>query len=117
MLVYGLCIFLLAGGIGTSPSIVWTAISVFGIAVAVVGLRAILGRAVVVRPDALIVQPYWPIRRQVPWYRIEHVEVVPESWSLLVELNSGERLGLPCVERVDDLYERVDHHRKALDSI
>ena len=116
MLVYGLCIFLLAGGIGTSPSFVWTAISVFGIAVALVGLRAILGRAVLVQDDALVVQPYWPQRRRIPWYRIDHVEVVAESWSLVVELNSGERVALPCVERVDDLYERLDHHRKALDA-
>ena len=62
--------------------------------------------------SALVVQPYWPQRRRIPWYRIDQVEVVAESWSLVVELNSGERLALPCVEHVDDLYERVVHHRK-----
>ena len=117
VVVYGLCIFLLASGIGTSPSLVWTAVSVAGIVIALVGLRAVLGRAVLVESDALVLQPYWPRRRRLPWYRIDHVEVVPESWSLVVELNSGERIALPCVEQVDDLYERVERHRRALDSI
>ncbi len=117
VVVYGLCIFLLAGGVGASTSLAWSLISVLGIVIALVGLRAILGRAVLVRSDALVVQPYWPVRRRIPWYRIDQVEVVPESWSLVLELNSGERVPLPCVEHVDDLYERVDHHRKALDAI
>ncbi len=117
VVVYVLCIFLLVGGIGAGGSLLWTAISIAGIAVALVGLRAILGRAVLVQPDALVVQPYWPVRRHIPWYRIDQVEVVPESWSLVLELNSGERVALPCVEHVDDLYERVDRRRKALDAI
>lgn len=108
---------MLASGIGASPSVIWTVVSVVGIAIALMGLRAVLGRAVLVESDALVVQPYWPKRRRVLWYRIDQVEVVPESWSLVVELNSGERIALPCVEQVDDLYERVEHHRKALDSI
>jgi hypothetical protein len=38
------------------------------------------------------------------------------SGTLEIELNSGERLALPCVENLDDLYHRMEHHRQALDA-
>ena len=70
---------------------------------------------VVIDDDHLVIQPYWPVRRRIPWYRMDHSEVMPGSWRLLIEMNSGERFELPCVDGVDRLYEEVESHRKALD--
>ena len=48
--------------------------------------------------------------------RIYGVDVIPGTWTLEVELNPGERVSLPCVDRVDDLYERVEAARAQLGS-
>ena len=58
----------------------------------------------------------WPLRRDIAWYRIYGVDVIPGTWTLEVELNPGERVSLPCVDRVDDLYERVEAARSQLGS-
>jgi hypothetical protein len=90
--------------------------SLVGVASSVYGLRIILGPAVEVRPEGLRVLKSWPRRRTIPWYRILEIEVVPGYWVLDVELNSGERFSLPCVEHVDDLYEHIQAQRQDLDA-
>ena len=94
----------------------WRALSLVGLLSSGYGLRIVLGPAVEVRPDGLRIMKSWPRRRDIPWYRIFEVEVVPGFWLLDIELNSGERIELPCVERVDDLYERIEELRQRLDA-
>lgn len=93
----------------------WRILSTVGLLSSIYGLRIVLGPAVEVRPDGLRVLARWPWRRDIPWYRIFQIEVVPGYWVLDLELNSGEQLELPCVEKVDDLFERIEHHRQRLD--
>ena len=94
----------------------WRGLSLIGLLSAIAGLRILLGSVVVVRPRGLRLQRNWPIRREIPWYRILQIDVIPGFWNLEIELNSGERLALPCVENLDDLYHRMEHHRQALDA-
>jgi hypothetical protein len=94
----------------------WRVLSIVGLASSIYGLRIVLGPAVEVRPNGLRVLKSWPWRRDIPWYRIYEIEVVPGYWVLDLELNSGEQLQLPCVEHVDDLYERIELHRSRLDA-
>src|SRR5262245_32421421 len=94
----------------------WRAISAVGVLAAMLAVRIVLGPAVVVTSNALIIQRTWPAKRRIPWYRIDHAEVMPGFWTILVELIDGERLELPCVEHIDDLYENLEHYRTALDS-
>jgi len=93
----------------------WRTLSIVGLLSSIYGLRIVLGPAVEVRADGLRVFKRWPWRREIPWYRIYQVEVVPGYWVLDLELNSGEQLELPCVEHVDDLFERIEEHRQRLD--
>lgn len=93
----------------------WRTLSVVGLLSSIYGLRIVLGPAVEVRADGLRVFKSWPWRRDIPWYRIYQVDVVPGYWVLDLELNSGEQLELPCVEHVDDLFERIEEHRQRLD--
>ena len=86
-----------------------------GLVTSVLALRVVVGAAVVVREQGLRIQRLWPITRDLPWYRILSTEVVPGYWFLELELNSGERVELPCVEHLDDLYERIEAHRRDLD--
>lgn len=95
----------------------WTSAAVGGLVAAVVGIRTLWGAVVVVTPEELVVQPSWPLKRRIRWYRIEHVEVVPGLWTLLVELISGDRVELPCVERFEELYRLVEQRRRALDQV
>ena len=95
---------------------VWRVLSVVGLVLSVWGLRILHGPAVVLRASGLRLQPRWPLRRDVAWYQVFAVEVVPMSWNLELELNSGERLALPCVAHVDDLYERIERARAQLGS-
>jgi hypothetical protein len=90
--------------------------AVLGIALAVAGLRIVLGPAVVVRDAGLRVFTWWPRHRDLAWYRVFAVDVVPGAWQLELELNSGERVLLPAVERVDELYERIEELRQHLDA-
>ena len=94
----------------------WRTLSTVGLLSSIYGLRIVLGPAVEVRPTGLRVLKHWPWRRDIPWYRIFEVEVVPGYWVLDLELNSGEQLELPCVEHVDDLFERIEEHRSRLDA-
>ena len=108
--------FFVPGIFAPGLSFWWHALSVFGLLTSVAGLRILLGSVVVVRPQGLRVQRNWPLRRDIPWYRMLEIDVIPGFWNLEVELNSGERLSLPCVENLDDLYHRMEHHRQALDA-
>jgi hypothetical protein len=112
--LFSLCVLFLASGLATG-SFWFSFFGVAGAVVALAGVRMMLGPVVVVDDANLTIQPYWPIRRRVPWYRIDHAEVVPGTWCLLIEMNSGERFELPCVSDFDDLYEQVEGRRKALD--
>jgi hypothetical protein len=94
----------------------WHILSVVGLLTAFAGLRIVLGSVVVVRPTGLRIQRNWPIRRDIRWYRILAIDVIPGFWNLEIELNSGERIALPAVEDLDDLYHRMEHHRQALDA-
>jgi hypothetical protein len=94
----------------------WHALSAIGLLTAVAGLRIVLGSVVVVRPQGLRIQRNWPIRRDIRWYRILSIDVIPGFWNLEIELNSGERIALPAVDELDDLYHRMEHHRQALDA-
>jgi len=94
----------------------WRVVSAAGLIASVLALRTLLGPVVVVRQKGLRIQRNWPLRRDVTWYRILTIDVIPGFWNLEVELNSGERLSLPCVEDLDDLYQRMETHRQALDA-
>ncbi len=100
------------GGIDTSVRL----LSAAGILSSIYGLRIILGPAVEVRPDGLRLLKAWPRRRDIAWYRILEVDIVPGFWMLDLRLNSGEAISLPCVENVDDLYERIEELRSKLDA-
>jgi hypothetical protein len=111
----------LAAGFGTAlvdpaSSLAVRAGCVIGLALIGFGLRIVLGPAVIVRPDGLRIITWWPRYRDVAWYQIYDVEVVPGQWVLELELNSGERITLPVVERVDDLYEQIEDLRQRLDA-
>jgi hypothetical protein len=82
----------------------------------VAGLRILWGPVVVVRDAGLRVQRNWPLRRDIRWYRILAIDVIPGFWHLEVELNSGERLALPAVDDLDRLYRLMEQHRQALDA-
>lgn len=91
-------------------------ICVAGVGSVAFSLRALLGAAVVVRDDALVLQRSWPARRVIPWYRIEMVDVLPGFWNLEIQLNSGERVEVPPVQELDELYRLVEHQRTHLDA-
>lgn len=111
-----IAVFMVPGVVAGGVSAPVRLVALAGLVTAALGIRALLGSIVVVAPDGLTIQKNWPLRRRVPWYRILAVDVVPGFWNLEVELNSGERLVLPCVEHLDVLYEDMERHRHALDA-
>jgi hypothetical protein len=115
--VFALCTLALSASAFAGGPWWWRFASLVGLAVALLGLRTMLGAVVTVDDRYLTIQPYWPLRQRLTWYRIDHAEVVPGYWVVVLELNSGVRIQLPCVEDIDDLYHRVEYHRKALDII
>lgn len=95
----------------------WVRVTAVAVALAsVAGLRILWGSVVVVRDDGLRVMRNWPLRRDIRWYRILAIDVIPGFWHLEVELNSGQRLALPPVDDLDRLYRLMEHHRQALDA-
>jgi hypothetical protein len=90
--------------------------SLAGLGLSAFGLRIVLGPAVVLRAEGLRIFHWWPRRRDIAWYRVFAVDVVPGRWLLELELNSGERIELPVVERVDQLYEQIEDLRQRLDA-
>lgn len=101
---------------GANVDLGYRMLSLVGLLSSIYGLRIVLGPAVEVRRDELRLMKSWPRRRDIAWYRILEVDIVPGYWLLDIELNSGERIELPCVERVDDLYERIEELRSRLDA-
>lgn len=117
VVVLGLCfVFFLPGLFGPGLDLAWRLLSLVGLVTSLLALRVVLGAAVVVREEGLRIQRLWPLTRDLPWYRILSTEVIPGFWFLELELNSGERVELPCVEHLDDLYERIEAHRRDLDA-
>lgn len=108
-------VFFLPGLVGQGLDMWWRVLSGVGIVVTLLALRVVLGAAVVVGDAGLRLQKLWPLTRTVPWYRILSTDVIPGFWFLEIELNSGERIELPSVEHLDDLYERIEAHRRDLD--
>jgi hypothetical protein len=115
--LFVICGLILLGGALSNDAVVWRLLSGVGVIASALAIRIVLGPIIVVKPKELVIQRNWPIRRRIVWYRIDHVEVIPGFWTILVELNSGERFELPCVDPVDDLYEQLELHRKALDNV
>lgn len=103
---------ILAGGL----ELWWRVVSLVGFLTSLIGLRIILGAVLVVRDRGLLILRNWPLRRDIPWYRILQIDVVPGFWNLEIELNSGERIALPPVRDLDGLYQRMERHRQALDA-
>lgn len=93
----------------------WAVVSVLGLVLSVGAIRILSGAVVVVREEGLRIQRNWPIRRDIPWYRINEVEVVPITWVLHIELNNGEQIELPAVEHLDELFSQVEELRQRLD--
>ena len=109
-------LFLVALTLGTGVEPVLRVIGIIGVATTVAGLRIVLGPVVVVGDEGLRITRSWPLRREIPWYRILDVEVVPVSWVLEIELNNGEHIELPAVEHLNELYERIEALRHELDA-
>lgn len=111
-----LCGLFFLSGIVAAIDIWWRLFSIVGLVFAVLGLRTLLGPVVVVSPKGVRIQRNWPIRRQFQWHRILLIDVIPGFWNLELELNSGERISLPCVDDVDGLYRQMERFRTALDA-
>jgi len=107
---------LLSGIFYAEEGLFWQALGVVGVVGSLLAIRLVLGPVVVVTPDELVLQRNWPMKRRIKWYRIDHAEVIPGMWALVIELASGARSELPCVEHLDDLSADLEHYRKALDS-
>ena len=110
-----LALVLLGSGAAAGFEVWWRVVSGLGALATVAGLRILWGPVVVVRADGLRIQRNWPLRRDIRWYRILSIDVVPGFWHLEIELNSGERLALPAVDDLETLYRLMEHHRQALD--
>jgi hypothetical protein len=115
--VFVLCAAVLASGIAyAGEGWFWKALGVIGIVGAGLAIRIVVGPVVYVTPTELVIARNWPLKKRIKWYRVDHAEVIPGMWIIVLELISGERFELPCVERIDDLYRHLEHYRKALDS-
>lgn len=115
--VYLLIAFVMASGLfAPDLAVEWRLLCLLGAVSGLFSARAVLGTAIVVRADGLVLQRYWPRRRFIPWYRIEFVDVLPGFWNLELRLNSGEIVELPPVRDLEDLFGRVEHHRSHLDA-
>lgn len=108
--------FFVALTLASGQEVSWRVLGGIGLVSTAVALRIVLGPAVVVRSGGLRVVRSWPLRRDIPWYRILDVEVVPVVWVLDVELNSGEHVELPPVEHLNELYHRIEELRHQLDA-
>lgn len=93
------------GIISAAVDFQWRLVALFGVVTAVSGVRTLLGPIVVIDSGELVIQKNWPFRRRIPLNQINGIDVVQGFWNLEVELESGERVVLPCVEHLDALYE------------
>jgi hypothetical protein len=111
-----IAVFFVPGILADGLELWWRVVSLVGFVTALIGLRIILGAVLVVRDRGLLILRNWPLRRDIPWYRILQIDVIPGFWNLEIELNSGERISLPPVHDLDGLYQRMERHRQALDA-
>jgi hypothetical protein len=96
----------------------WRVVAAGLVACSVIGVRVLWGPAVVVAPGGMrIYRPWWPLRRDIAWHRMLATDIIPGFWFLEIEMNSGERIELPCVERMDALYEQIEQYRARLDIV
>ena len=96
----------------------WRSMAVLAVACGVAGLRVLWGAAVVVGERGLrIYRPWWPLRRDLAWHRILATDIIPGFWFLEIEMNSGERIELPCVEHMDRLFDQIEEYRTRLDVV
>ncbi len=109
-------LFFVPGAVSAELPWWWRAMSGAGFVLSLLGIRTLLGAVLVVRHDSLRIYRFWPLRRDIPWYRILTIDVIPGFWHLEVELNSGERMALPPVRDIEDLYESMERYRQALDA-
>ncbi|MCC5952078.1 MAG: hypothetical protein JJU45_08270 [Acidimicrobiia bacterium] len=96
---------------------IWRAGAVLGLLSSAVAVRIVVGPAVTVDRRHLRLQRSWPYRRDIPWYRILAVDVDPMRWVLILELNNGDRVELPAVENLSELYDAIEVHRRRLDAL
>lgn len=108
--------FFIPAVLGFGIDLAWRALSMVGLITSLIGLRIVWGPAIVVGEAGLRVYRTWPLHRDFPWYRILEVDIIPGFWNIEVEMNSGERLELPCVEHLDWLYESIEKYRSNLDA-
>jgi hypothetical protein len=111
-----LALISLGGVVAEGADLGWRLLSASAVALALWSIRIIHGQAIVVSDAYLRLQDRWPLKRDIPWYRILEVDVIPGLWTIELELNSGTRIELPCVEDFDELYERIEEHRRELGS-
>lgn len=111
-----IAVFMVPGVFSGQVTVPWRMVALVGLVTSLLGIRTLLGPIVVVAQTGLTIQKNWPLKRTVAWHRILAVDVVPGFWNLEVEMNSGERLALPCVEHLDALYEDMERCRQALDA-
>ncbi|MBI2705991.1 MAG: hypothetical protein HYX32_11990 [Actinobacteria bacterium] len=84
----------------------------------IAGIRVLWGASIIAGPDGLrVYRPWWPLHRDIDWYRILATDIIPGFWFLELEMNSGERLELPSVEHMDELYQQIEDFRTRLDSV
>jgi hypothetical protein len=96
----------------------WRTIATAAVLCSLGGLRVLWGAAVVVGPRGLrVYTPSWPLRRNLGWHRMLATDIIPGFWFLEIEMNSGERIALPSVEHLDDLYEQIEDYRTRLDTV
>jgi hypothetical protein len=110
----GLVVFV-PGVVAGAIDLWWRLLCLVGALSCAAGLRILWGSVVVVRPEGLRIQRNWPLRRELRWYRILSIDVVPGFWHLEIELNSGERIALPAVDDLERLYHLMEARRQALD--
>ncbi len=111
-----LCGLFFLSGVVADIDIWWRLFSLGGVVLTTLGLRTLLGPVVVVGPKGVRIQRNWPMRREFQWHRVLLIDVIPGFWNLEMELNSGERISLPCVEDVDGLYRQMEKFRTAIDA-
>lgn len=111
VLLGAIAAFMAPGVFVSDAPISWRLVAVAGVVTAFAGVRTLVGAVVVVRDEGVRLQRNWPLRRNIGWQSIRGVDVIPGYWTLELELDSGERVGLPCVEDFEDLYRAMEHHR------
>jgi hypothetical protein len=111
-------VFFVPIAVSNSFELWWRVLSAAAVVCGLGGLRVLWGAAVVVGQRGLrIYKPSWPMRRNLVWHRILATDIIPGFWFLEIEMNSGERIELPSVEHMDDLFTQIEDYRTRLDTV